>query len=357
MKKLIIDKNFSGKRLDIVLSKLENLSRKQIQDLIKEGKVLVNNTQKKSSYKLKEGDIITYCLALPETLSLEPKESNLDIIFEDEDILVINKPFGLVVHPAPGHVGDTLLNYVLFHFKKKGLTLEKFLNEFSSKKYFDKEELKKANVSSILRPGIVHRLDKNTAGILVVAKNRESHNILTKFFQDKKVKKHYIAFCYGIIPENFSKTFRYKNKEYKVIFKNGKGIINLPIGREDYNRLKFSYKSSNPKEAFTIVKLLKTYPKYNVSIVECELITGRTHQIRSHLSSLGFPILNDELYGFKLEKVENKILKNILKTYKDKMHALCAYKLELPHPRKNNILKFKIDLPKEMKDIQKILES
>jgi len=357
MKKFIVDKNFSQKRLDIVLGKLENLSRKQVQNLIKKGKVFVNNAQKKPSYKLKEGDVITYSLVLPETLSLEPKESNLDIIFEDEDILVINKPFGLVVHPAPGHEKDTLLNYVLSHFKKKGLTLENFLKEFSSQKYFDKEELKRANISSILRPGIVHRLDKNTAGILVIAKNRESHGILTKFFQEKKVKKYYIAFCFGIIPENFSKTFKYKDKEYKVIFKNGEGIINLPIGREDHNRLKFSYKSSNPKEALTIVKLLKTYPKYNISIVKCKLITGRTHQIRTHLSSLGFPILNDELYGFKLEKVENERLKNLLKTYKDKMHALCAYKLELPHPKKKDILKFEIDFPKELKAIQNILES
>ena len=355
MKKVIVDENLKGLRLDIALSKIENLSRKQVQDLIKEGKVYVNNKKTKPSYKLKLNDEILYTLPLPETLSLKPKKGNLDILYEDEDILVLNKPFGLVVHPAPGHVEDTLLNYLLYHFEKQGLTLENFLKEFSSKEEFDKEELKKANISSILRPGIVHRLDKNTAGILVIAKNKESHQKLSQIFQEKKAKKKYIAICQGVIPKDFKKVLRYKNNEYKIIFKNGLGEIALPIGREDNNRLKFSYKSSNPKEAKTIVKVLRTYPKSDVSIVECDLITGRTHQIRTHLASLGFPILNDELYGFKLSKIENKKLKEILKKYKDKMHALCAYKLEIPHPRTGEILKFEIDLPKEMKEILEVL--
>lgn len=247
-----VDSQDTLDRIDRFLAdKIEHLSRSTIKKLILEEKILVNQSPVKASYSLKVSDLIEIIdVALNET-DVVAKEMPLEIVYEDEDVLVINKPSGLVVHPAPGHYTDTLVNGLLWHLKSL------------------------SDVNGENRPGIVHRIDKDTSGLLMVAKNNHAHEILAQELQAKKTKREYIALVEGVIL-------------------NKKGKINAPIGRDKQNRLKMAV-TANGKEAITNFEVLETFS--DSTLIKCILETGRTHQIRVHLKYINHPLVNDYVYG------------------------------------------------------------
>ncbi|NLX61045.1 MAG: RluA family pseudouridine synthase [Tissierellia bacterium] len=249
--KFIVEEE-AGERLDVYIAdQIEDLSRSYISKLIKKALVLVNVEIKKPKYIVKTGDLIQ--VNIPEIKGLEPvpQDIPLNIIYEDEDIIVVNKPKGMVVHPAPGSPNNTLVNALL--------------------NYTDKL----SDINGKIRPGIVHRLDKDTSGVLVVAKNNEAHMDIAKQLKERTVKRIYIALAHGI-------------------FGKDEGIIDAPIGRNPRNRLKMAVTNINSKEAITKYKVLERFDKY--TLVELSLYTGRTHQIRVHLSYINHPVVGDSLY-------------------------------------------------------------
>jgi 23S rRNA pseudouridine1911/1915/1917 synthase len=287
-----VEREDVGLRLDIyLLSNLEKkdfvFSRRFIQDLILKGNVTVNNkTIEKSHYKVKLNDEILINIPPRKEFEIEPENIPIEIIYEDSDILVVNKPAGMVVHPAPGNLSRTLVNALLFHCK----------------------DLSRINP---LRPGIVHRLDKDASGLLVVAKTDFSHIQLSEQFSQRKVKRHYIALVRG-----------------KMEF--DEGIIDLPIGRHSRDRKKMAVRFFKARESKTSYKTLKRWNKF--SLLELIPETGRTHQIRVHLSSIGHPILGDKIYG---------------KDTTFSRLALHAYKIKFCHPRTKEVLEFVSNLPKD----------
>ena len=245
-----IDENYDGLRIDKALANLNpNLSRNQIQTLIDEGFIICNDKGVKSSLKVFVGDKIRQYEKIVEDDNIEPENIPLDIVYEDDDLLVINKPSGMVVHPAAGHYTGTLVNALLYHFN------------IESK---DK-----------IRPGIVHRLDKDTSGVMLVAKNEWTHERLSDMISKKDVKRHYLAIVNGLI-------------------KHDTGTIDAPIGRDPNNRQQMTVTDINAKDAITHFRVLKQY-KEN-TLLECILETGRTHQIRVHLAYIGYPVNNDPTY-------------------------------------------------------------
>lgn len=278
-------------RLDKFLSELdEELSRSTIKKLIDDNKVLVNSQQVKASYKVKVDDlieIIEFSLADSE---ITPTKMDLDIIYEDQDLLIINKPSGMVVHPAPGHYQDTLVNGLMYH-----------INSLS-------------DVNGELRPGIVHRIDKDTSGLLMVAKNNKAHMILAEELKDKKTKREYVALVDGVI-------------------KNKKGKINAPIGRSKNNRLKMDVVSSG-KPAVTHFEVLETFN--DKSLIKCILETGRTHQIRVHMAYIGYPVAGDYIYGTDQNN--------------DFGQFLHAKTLGFTHPSTKEYMEFDSELPKEFQE-------
>ncbi len=306
IKKLKTDKEYS--RLDLFLSiKLSNLSRSYIQKIIKSGNVKINGeVVNKTSKKLKENMEIE--VEIPETKKLDvmPKEIPIKIIYEDEDIAVIEKPPYLSVHPGAGESDTTLVHGLLYHIK-----------DLSS-------------ISGVERPGIVHRLDKNTSGLMVIAKNDKSHQSLVKQFSSRKVEKEYIALVYGIIKEDFF-------------------TIDAPIGRKKRDRKKMALSSSGRK-AITDFKVLKKYYPY-ATLLLCHPLTGRTHQIRVHLSSKGFPIVGDILYGGNVRRKAIEILKEFPRQF------LHSSKLVFYHPSKNKKIVFSSDLPEDLKNLLEKLEN
>lgn len=287
-------------RLDKVVSNLEqNMSRETIQRMIKTGKILVNGKQEKASYKTTVGDLITLEEEIPEEIELKPQEMPLDIIYEDDDMLVINKEKGIVVHPGNGNPDGTLANAVMA--KCKGSL---------------------SGIGGKIRPGIVHRIDKDTSGLIIVAKNDTAHLNLSKQIQDRKVKKTYIALVRGVIKEN-------------------EATINMPIGRSSKDRKKMAV-TKDGKEAITHFKVLKRYNGF--TLLEVKIETGRTHQIRVHLSEIGYPVVGDEVYS------------NGKNPFGVKGQMLHAEKLELKHPRTGKDLTFEAPVPKYFANIINQLE-
>ncbi len=287
-------------RLDKVVSNLEqNMSRETIQRMIKTGKILVNNKQEKASFKTTVGDLITLEEEIPAEIELKPQEMPLDIIYEDDDMLVINKEKGIVVHPGNGNPDGTLANAVMA--KCKGSL---------------------SGIGGKIRPGIVHRIDKDTSGLIIVAKNDTAHINLSKQIQDRKVKKTYIALVRGVIKEN-------------------EATINMPIGRSSKDRKKMAV-TKDGKEAITHFKVLKRYNGF--TLLEVKIETGRTHQIRVHLSEIGYPIVGDEVYS------------NGKNPFGVKGQMLHAEKLELKHPRTGKDLTFEAPVPKYFANIINQLE-
>jgi len=304
-----VEKEFSNKRLDQFLALVyPEYSRSFYQNLIENGLVLLdNNSVKKPSTKVKTGQEFTIIIPPPEPLEIEPENVPLEIYYEDEDLAVVYKPPGMVVHPSVGHTSGTLVNVLLYHFKN--------VSQYQGKE----------------RAGIVHRLDKDTAGLLIVAKTEFAHKELQKMFQDREIDKKYKAIVSGIVKKDH-------------------GLIDLPIGRSIYNRQKMGTVATNLKDALTEYWVEKRFEKHNLTLVDIKLHTGRTHQIRVHFSVIGHPLFNDFVYGFKKSKLSSDLAKNL----SDKLnyHALVAYKLTFRHPRTNQILSIELkSLPKEIEEI------
>ncbi|WP_456465135.1 RluA family pseudouridine synthase [Desulfurobacterium sp.] len=295
------------KRLDVFLSNIADISRNQAKLLIEDGEVSINGKIiKKPSHKVKEGDIVSFEIPEPVPLNVEPENIPVEIVYEDKDVVVLNKPAGMVVHPAPGHYTGTLVNALLYHCKDL------------------------QGINGTIRPGIVHRIDKDTAGLLVVAKNDTAQNSLIEQFKKRSVGRFYRAFVHGTVK---------KDKERIV----------LPIGRDKFNRKKFSPNTTSPKEAITNYQVINRFEKLNFTDIRCKLETGRTHQIRVHMSYLGHPLLGDEIYGFKLSRIKDETLRKLIKEMN--MHALCACYLAFDHPSTKKRMEFEIDLPEGMRKI------
>lgn len=288
-----VEEKYQNMRLDIVLSSLLNISRSQVQTLIKNEHVLVNNKNVSASYKVKLNDIISYEI-LKEEQNFKSKELNLNIVYEDDDIIIINKPQGLVIHPSIGHFDDTLVNGLMY-------------------KYHDNL----SNVNGQYRLGIVHRIDKDTSGLVCIAKNNQAHNFLAQQLKDHTMNREYIALVNGVINED-------------------EAIINLPIARDKNNPLKMSINSLG-KEAYTKINVIKRFSNY--TLLNCKLKTGRTHQIRVHLAYIGHSVVGDKTYGNKKQEIYNN------------GQLLHAYKLSFIHPKSNKIVTFEIDLPKYFLDV------
>lgn len=307
MSEAVVNTEQSGTRLDQFIASVANVSRSQSRNIVKDGRVSVNGKIiKKPSYRLKEGERIAFEVPKPVPLELQPENIPLDVVYEDMDVVVVNKPAGLVVHPAPGHHSGTLVNALLYHVKNF------------------------QGINGTLRPGIIHRLDRDTAGLLVVAKNDVAQQALTEQFKSRTVGRFYRALTFGILPQSY-------------------GRIVVPIGRDRFDRKKFSPNTTSPKEAVTNYWVLERFSELNVSDIKCKLETGRTHQIRVHMSNLGHPLLGDKTYGYKSSRIKDVTLRKLVEDMG--MHALCAYYLGFKHPRTGRWLEFEVPLPETMKKV------
>lgn len=288
--KLKVENMEESIRLDLYISKeLNDISRSYVQKLIEKGNVRVNNEIILSKkHKINENDSIEIVIPEPEKLKLEPQNIPIDIVYEDDDVLVVNKPQGMVVHPAPGHYTGTLVNALLYHSKNL------------------------SSINGIIRPGIVHRIDKDTTGLLMIAKNNNSHNFLAAQLKEHSTNRIYNALVHGNIKTN-------------------SGTIDAPIGRHAVNRLKRAVVEKNAKRAVTHFKVIERYSDY--TLIELKLETGRTHQIRVHMSYLGYPLVGDPLYGIKKRK------------FNLKGQMLHAKVLGFVHPTKLKYMEFNSELP------------
>ena len=291
MEKIIAE--HGGERIDKFLAQKLDKSRSLVQKLIKDELVLVNGEVVKTNYSVADGDEIDVKqLDIVDNTNIISQPMDLDIVYEDDDLLVINKPSGLVVHPAPGHYQDTLVNGLLAYSNKL------------------------SDINGEFRPGIVHRIDKDTSGLLVVCKNNETHEALANQLSDKTLFRQYLAIVHGEIEED-------------------EGEIIAPIGRDPRDRVKMAVVAKNSKEAQTNFKVLERYDHY--TLVSCNLLTGRTHQIRVHFEFINYPLVGDPLYGIK-------------PTIDTKGQALHAYKLGFIHPRSGKYMEFEAKPPQEFAD-------
>lgn len=283
-------------RLDKYLAEqFPEQTRSYLQKLIKDGEVLVNGKSVKTGYQLSKGDEVSVNISEPKELDVEPQEMDLDIVYEDEDVILINKPKGMVVHPAPGHTTDTLVNGLLYHCKDN-----------------------LSGINGVARPGIVHRIDRDTTGILIVCKNDMSHNSIAAQLKEHSITRRYRALVHGNLKED-------------------KGTIEGPIGRHPVERKKMAINERNGKPAVTHYTVLERFGNY--TLIECVLETGRTHQIRVHMTSIGHPLVGDEVYGptkcpFKLQG-----------------QCLHAMVLGFVHPRTGEYMEFSAELPEYFEDL------
>ena len=288
-----------NKRIDSYLIEKLNLSRSKIQSMIKEQKILVNNKPIKNSYLLKNGDVISAEEYIEEEMKATPEKMDLDIVYEDDDVIVVNKANGVVVHPAPGNYTGTLVNGLLYHFKNL------------------------SSVNGELRPGIVHRIDADTTGLLMVAKNDKAHEKLAKQLEEKTTHRKYYALVWGVI-------------------KNDTGTIDAPIGRDPKDRKKMAVVDNNSKDAVTHFKVLERYK--NATLIELKLETGRTHQIRVHMKYIGHPVVNDAIYSNR-------------KLFDETGQCLHAKELGFVHPTTNKYMEFDSKLPECFINIKEKLEN
>ncbi len=286
----ICENENSGDRVDAFLSKkCTDYSRSSITKNIEKGLVTVNDKTVSKNHKLRENDVVVIVVEAPVELDVMPQNIPLDIVYEDDDLLVVNKPKGMVVHPAAGNYTDTLVNALMYHCKDS-----------------------LSGINGVLRPGIVHRIDKNTSGLLIVAKNDKSHNHLAAQIKEHSFTREYVTIVYGNIKvEN--------------------GTVDAPIGRHTVDRKKMCVIDKNSKNAVTHYEVLERFSGY--TMLRCKLETGRTHQIRVHMAYIGHPVAGDDVYGPK------KVIKSL------KGQCLHAQKIGFIHPSTNEYLEFTSDLP------------
>ena len=300
----VVDKDNASKRLDIYLSEnLEDVTRSYIKTLIDDSKILVNNKKEKSGYKLKLNDIIDVTLEEKKSENIVAQDIPLEILYEDDDIIIVNKPKGMVVHPANGNYTGTMVNSLMYSHQGK-----------------------LSSINGVIRPGIVHRIDKDTSGILVVAKNDNAHKKLAAQFKVHSIKRKYVALVKGIIKEDSL-------------------TIDMPIGRSVKDRKKMTVTNKNSRSAVTHIAILKRFYSSNVTLVEAQLETGRTHQIRVHMAYIHHPLVGDEIYG----KKDNK--------FKVQGQMLHAKYLGFVHPSTGKFIEFEKDVPEYFKEVLKSLEN
>ncbi len=300
----VVDEHSEGKRLDqYIASQCMDYSRSYIQKLIKDGQTEYNGTTiTKAKTLVCAGDSIMIQIPKPETLSIEPQNIPLDILYEDNDILIVNKPKNMVVHPAPGHYHDTLVNAIMYHCKDN-----------------------LSGINGILRPGIVHRIDKDTTGALIVCKNDHAHQSISEQLKEHSITRSYHAIVYN----NFSED---------------SGTIHKPIGRHPYDRKKRTVTDKNSKDAITHYQVLD-HLNHKFNYIECRLETGRTHQIRVHMAHIGHPLLGDCIYG-----PDNAKFKNL------EGQTLHAKTIGFIHPTTDEYMEFEAPLPEYFENLLKKLQ-
>ena len=295
----IVSEAQNGLRFDkLCVEILPELSRTRIQDLIANGFITINDLEVKANTKVRTNDIISAEWPEDEELKVEAEEMDLDVLYEDKDLIVVNKPKGMVVHPGAGNPNHTLVNGLLAHCKDL------------------------SGINGVLRPGIVHRIDKDTSGCLVVAKNDLAHQNLSEQLAKRTLKRTYIALVHGVIQHNV-------------------GTIEAPIGRDKSDRQKMTVTSMNARPALTHFKVMKRYEAY--TLVECQLDTGRTHQIRVHFQYINYPIVGDPKYSIK-------------KTLETQGQCLHAQRIEFIHPRTQEVMQFEAEMPEVFKQVLEELD-
>jgi 23S rRNA pseudouridine1911/1915/1917 synthase len=303
----------AGKRLDtVIIAHLSTLSRSRANRLIRGGHVTVNGLIRKPGYLTKTGDIVRFETPSPEPITCSAEPIPLSILYEDGDVIVLNKPPGLVVHPGAGHKSRTLVNALLFHCP----------------------DLKR--VGGGFRPGIVHRLDKDTSGILVVAKNDKAHESLSRQFKKRQVQKRYLALVYGNV-------------------KAPAGVVSLPIGRHPTDRKKMSTESRRSRSTETLWKIKEAFS--GVTLLEIDLKTGRTHQVRVHCAAIGHPVVGDATYGWekRWKDLAQRPMQDLTRAIRRQM--LHAWKLSFVHPRTGQWMHFESPVPKDMASVLESLRS
>ena len=286
MERIVVEEELN-ERIDSYLSKNTDYSRSKIAKMLETETILVNDKKVKNSYSLKLGDVITIGQYQEEEMDIEPENIPLDIVYEDEDVIVVNKPNGMVVHPAIGNNHGTVVNALLYHSKNL------------------------SDINGEFRPGIVHRIDADTTGLLMVAKNNKAHEILAEQLSKKETTRKYVALVWGVIKEDTA-------------------TIDAPIGRDTNDRKKMSVTNINSKDAVTHLRVLKRLK--DATLIELQLETGRTHQIRVHMNYIDHPVVNDPVYGRR-------------KLIDETGQCLHAKELGFIHPVKNEYIEFQSDLP------------
>ena len=294
---IIVEESDINKRIDVFLAKnLESFSRSYIQDLIKKGKATIGGKSIKANYRLRNGDNVVLNIPKPEPLEILPENIPLDILYEDNDVILINKPKGMVVHPAAGHYSGTLVNALLYHCKDN-----------------------LSGINGVLRPGIVHRIDMDTTGVIIACKNDKAHQNIAKQLAEHSIARRYVAIVNGNLKED-------------------EGVVDAPIARAKNDRKKMAV-DKDGKTAVTHYKVLERLKNY--TYIECVLETGRTHQIRVHMSYINHPLLGDEIYSGKKESM--------------KLQGQCLHAVVLGfiHPTTNEYMEFEAPIPEYFNEILK----